>query len=150
MSVELPAGYSLVPLDHCHKDEALRVLAQLTTVGQVSQDQFSQFVSLTQSDQSGYHTHVILDSNSQLVGIGTLLVEQKLIHGASKVGHIEDIAIDGSQRGKGLGKVLITHLIELGVSQGCYKVILDCSEENVGFYERCGLKKAGIEMDFRP
>lgn len=29
---------------------------------------------------------------------------------------------------------------------GCYKVILDCSEENVPFYEKCGLIKKEVQM----
>lgn len=29
---------------------------------------------------------------------------------------------------------------------GCYKVILDCSEGNVGFYERCGLVRKEVQM----
>ena len=29
---------------------------------------------------------------------------------------------------------------------GCYKVILDCSEENAGFYERCGYSRKEIQM----
>ena len=29
---------------------------------------------------------------------------------------------------------------------GCYKVILDCSEENVPFYEKCGLTKKEVQM----
>ena len=28
---------------------------------------------------------------------------------------------------------------------GCYKVILDCSEENVPFYEKCGLIKKEVQ-----
>ena len=29
---------------------------------------------------------------------------------------------------------------------GCYKVILDCNEDNVTFYEKCGLIKKEIQM----
>ena len=29
---------------------------------------------------------------------------------------------------------------------GCYKVILDCSEENVPFYAKCGLTKKEVQM----
>lgn len=143
----IPEGYRIVALTKAHYAEALKVLAQLTTVGEVSETQFGDFVAL---QGEGYATRVVEDAEGKLVGLATLLVEQKLIHGASKVGHIEDVAVDGSQRGKGLGKVLISHLIELAVARGCYKVILDCSEDNVGFYERCGLSRAGVEMEFRP
>lgn len=29
---------------------------------------------------------------------------------------------------------------------GCYKVILDCSEDNVPFYEKCGLTRKEVQM----
>ncbi len=30
--------------------------------------------------------------------------------------------------------------------RGCYKVILDCAEHNVAFYEKCGLTKKEVQM----
>ena len=47
-------------------------------------------------------------------------------------GHIEDIAVDTSVQGKGLGKKIINALTLLSETLGAYKVILDCSEENKG------------------
>ena len=35
---------------------------------------------------------------------------------------------------------LIQTLIEIGKSKGCYKIILDCSNSVIPFYEKCGLK----------
>lgn len=29
---------------------------------------------------------------------------------------------------------------------GCYKLILDCAEHNVAFYEKCGLTRKEIQM----
>ena len=39
---------------------------------------------------------------------GTLMVEHKFIHGGRSVGHIEDIVVDSSTRGSGLGKLMIS------------------------------------------
>ena len=36
---------------------------------------------------------------------------------------------------------LIAYLLEVSRSCGCYKVILDCSDQNVPFYEKLGFKK---------
>ena len=30
-----------------------------------------------------------------------------------------------------------------------YKIILDCDEKNVKFYEKCGFNNAGVEMQIR-
>ena len=34
----------------------------------------------------------------------------------------------------------------VGEQVGCYKVILDCSEGNVPFYERCGFQRKEVQM----
>lgn len=41
---------------------------------------------------------------------------------------------------------LITALTDAAKANGCYKVILDCSEANAAFYEKCGLTKKEIQM----
>lgn len=62
------------------------------------------------------------------------------------VGHIEDIAVSADQQGKKLGLRIIETLKAIGQQVGCYKVILDCSEKNVPFYEKCGFERKGVEM----
>jgi hypothetical protein len=41
---------------------------------------------------------------------------------------------------------LIEALITACREMGCYKVILDCSESNAPFYEKCGLVRKEIQM----
>lgn len=36
--------------------------------------------------------------------------------------------------------------MEVCRQQGCYKVILDCSEANQAFYEKCGLTRKEVQM----
>ncbi len=43
-------------------------------------------------------------SSSKIVASGTVLVEKKFIRGCGSVGHIEDIVVHDSQRGKSYGK----------------------------------------------
>jgi glucosamine-phosphate N-acetyltransferase len=144
----IPNGYSLHKLsEEDYYKGALNVLAQLTSVGEVSIESFKEFVTL-QKDEI-YNTIVIRNENDKVCGIATLLVETKLIHGFSKVGHIEDVAVDSSIRGANLGMYMIRYLCNKAIEIGCYKVILDCDVENVGFYEKCGLLKRGIEMEYR-
>lgn len=59
-------------------------------------------------------------------------MERKFIRGAGLAGHIEDIAVSKTMQGRKLGIQLIKSLEEIARSQGCYKVILDCSKDNVG------------------
>jgi glucosamine-phosphate N-acetyltransferase len=67
----------------------------------------------------------------RIVASGTVFTERKFLRNTGKVGHIEDIAVDSSMHGKGLGKKLILALEEIARSQGCYKTILDCSKDNI-------------------
>ena len=88
---------------------------------------------------------VTIDEN--IVALGTLLVEQKIIHGFGKVGHIEDIVVSSDYRGKGIGKKLIDHLITKSKDYGCYKTILNCSNELVPFYTKCQPDKSRLKID---
>jgi ribosomal protein S18 acetylase RimI-like enzyme len=90
---------------------------------------------------------VVVDTATSLVvGAGTLLIEPKFIHACGSVGHIEDIVVKQAYRGKSLGKLVVDKLVEEAKQAGCYKVILDCSEQNILFYERCGFKQKEIQM----
>ena len=41
---------------------------------------------------------------------------------------------------------VVESLVEAAKAQGCYKVILDCAEANVPFYEKCGLVRKEVQM----
>jgi len=45
-----------------------------------------------------------------------------------------------------LGYEIIETLKAIGKEKKVYKIILDCSDDNIGFYEKCGLKRVGNEM----
>ena len=78
------------------------LLRQLTSCNddRISKNSFDQFID----SLSPFHQIWVLEENGRIVGTGTLLVEQKIIHDMGKVGHIEDIVIDNMCRGVGLGE----------------------------------------------
>lgn len=122
------------------------LLGQLTTVGTVNEEVFLQRFS--ELKENGDYKIVVAEDMEQgkLVGTATLLIERKFIHSCGKVGHVEDVVVDTNCRGQKLGQRLILRLAEEARSAGCYKVILDCGDHNVGFYEKCGFEKKGAEM----
>jgi glucosamine-phosphate N-acetyltransferase len=86
-------------------------------------------------------------NNRHIVGSGTILIEEKIIHNYGKVGHIEDIVIDHSYRNNGLGKILLEYLTDYCIiNNNCYKCILDCNYENINFYKNCGYKENQVQM----
>jgi glucosamine-phosphate N-acetyltransferase len=122
------------------------LLAQLTTVGDISQEEFTgRWWEL--NDNPDYYIAVAEDSaKAQLLGTAALIIERKFVHSCGKVGHIEDVVVDGAARGHKLGQRLIDSLVQVAREQGCYKVILDCAEHNIPFYEKCGLSRKEVQM----
>ena len=62
------------------------------------------------------------------------------------VGHIEDISVLKEMQGKQFGLRIIQALDYIAEKVGCYKAILDCSEQVEGFYVKCGYKRVGVQM----
>lgn len=114
------------------------LLSQLTVVGTVTDEFFNQRLDMIAGDRNQYMIVILDQSTDRIVATGTLFVEQKLIHSAGLAGHIEDVVVDSTIRGKGLGKLVIEKLKKIAFEAGCYKVILDCLESNAPFYEKCG------------
>jgi len=81
-----------------------------------------------------------------LVAMGTIFIEEKLIHNCSCVGHIEDIVVHDKYRNMNFGKMLIKYLVEIAREKQAYKVILDSSEEKKKFYQKCGFEQSSIQM----
>lgn len=122
------------------------LLGQLTNCGDVTEEMFAKhFAEMKRA--GNYHTVVIEDTEqANLVGTATLLTELKFTHACGKVGHIEDVVADSSCRGQGFGKQLVLALVEVARREHCYKVILDASEKNTGFYEKCGFQRRELQM----
>ncbi|CDU26403.1 related to glucosamine 6-phosphate n-acetyltransferase [Sporisorium scitamineum] len=144
----LPQDIIVRPLasDDYHRGH-LRVLADLTSAPDIGPTAWSKQFALQQAAPNTYYPIVFINtSTDQIVACGTLFVEFKFLRGGGLCGHIEDIVVHKDGQGKGLGKRIIEVLTEVGKQRGCYKVILDCSEKNVPFYEKCGYHKAGEQM----
>ena len=66
-----------------------------------------------------------------------------------KSGIIEDVVVKENQRGKGIGKLLVSNLIEKAKKNNCDKIILSSSEKNLKFYQKLGFQKNEFEMIMR-
>jgi glucosamine-phosphate N-acetyltransferase len=93
------------------------------------------------------HTYVIEDGDI-IVGTATLYIMEKLIHSGSYVGQIEDVCVSERYGGQGLGQKLVQRLIDESKELKCYKVVLNCSEDLVKFYEKSGFYQKEVQMRF--
>jgi len=67
-----------------------------------------------------------------------LLVEPKFIFSGGRVGHIEDVAVRADYQRRGIGFKLVKYATEQAELMGCVRTVLDCSDENIPFYEKIG------------
>jgi glucosamine-phosphate N-acetyltransferase len=87
-------------------------------------------------------------SDEKVIGATPLWIEQKFIHDGGKVGHIEDVVVRKEYQGKGVGKKIVNELLKYAEKKGCYKTILDCSDDLIPFYKNLGFKRHSNSMRF--
>jgi len=81
----------------------------------------------------------------KIIGAGTIFKLEKMHN--NPVGQIEDVIISENYRGHGLGKEIINALVKIGLEEfKCYKVILNCLDKNIKFYQKCGFNISGSQM----
>jgi glucosamine-phosphate N-acetyltransferase len=119
----LPENYTMRPLRRSdYYAGFLDVLRVLTSVGDVSIEDWNARYDWMAKRNDEYFLLVICNEEGRVVGTGSLIVERKFIHSLGMVGHVEDIAIEKGQQGKKLGLRMIQALDYMAKRVGCYKV----------------------------
>ncbi|KAJ2803847.1 Glucosamine-phosphate N-acetyltransferase-like protein [Coemansia guatemalensis] len=143
----VPDNHKIRPLEltDYHKGY-LECLSNLTVVGNVTEQMFGE--SFEEMQRTGCYFVVVVEDLAlkKVVASGTLVVEQKILRGCGRVGHIEDIVVAKGQQGKRFGFTIVKQLQEIANATGCYKSILDCDAANAPFYEKCGMENKGVQM----
>ena len=83
---------------------------------------------------------------NKIVAYGSIVIENKIR--GDIAGHIEDIVVDTTVRGKMVGVKLVKELVNIGKSMGCYRITLFCDEKLIKFYERNGFKVNNVMMKY--
>lgn len=65
-------------------------------------------------------------------------MKKKFTHSGGKVGHIEDVAVRKEYEGNGIATKIIKEIISCAKKEGCYKIILDCKNNLLPFYQKFG------------
>jgi glucosamine-phosphate N-acetyltransferase len=124
-----------------YERDYLKLLGQLTVVGEISKEQFEERFDSMRACSETYYIVVIEDTLfHKIVGTGTFVYEQKFIRGAGARGRFEDLVVDETYRGKKLSKVLIDMVCQLGAARGCYKLSLECKDHLIKLYQQFGFK----------
>lgn len=82
---------------------------------------------------------IVAQYENSVVGTASMIIEEKFYGGA--VAHVEDVAVIEKYHGNGIGRLLMSRLECEARQFGCYKIVLDCNDNNIIFYENCGYKR---------
>ena len=133
----------LQKINMSHKLLYIELNEQFNPGEKANQDRFVEYIA---NIPKNLEIYVLKNNENEIIGCGTLIIELKMIHNYSKVGHIEDVFIRNQFRGNGYGEYLIHNLTEIAKKANCYKVILDCDKKLEGFYKKNGFESKNIQM----
>jgi ribosomal protein S18 acetylase RimI-like enzyme len=89
---------------------------------------------------------LVADDGSDVVGLLAARTDRYFPSG-SKLFRVTALAVAGAHRGKGIGRALMAHAMEIAASRGCAGVELTTGEHRVdaqAFYERLGFKRTSV------
>eukprot|EP00455_Lapot_gusevi_P007277 TRINITY_DN13122_c0_g1_i5.p1 TRINITY_DN13122_c0_g1~~TRINITY_DN13122_c0_g1_i5.p1 ORF type:complete len:182 (-),score=46.01 TRINITY_DN13122_c0_g1_i5:126-671(-) len=127
----------------------IQLLSQLTNAGEVTRQMFQdRFQLLNSAPLRDLHfVMVIEDTREQkIVATASVILEYKFIRSCGKAAHIEDVVVNNNYRGQKLGQLIMQSVVDIAREQGCYKVILDCSDANMPFYAKLGFQRKENQM----
>ena len=122
--------------------EVWELLEQLKPISEIKSENFTPDIddAWTEFNSIGI---VGLDGD-KIIAFGSLVIEHKIRGYLS--GQIEDVVVDSTYRGKGVGEKLINEINKKANKVGCYRVSLFCKEELVPFYSKNGYEVNNIVM----
>jgi glucosamine-phosphate N-acetyltransferase len=130
------------------KEKHLSLLSELSIVTELDNNLYLEHVEKI----SNMGTIIVcyigtpLSENFDIIASGTIIIEPKFIRGGKNVGHIEDIVVKSTYRGRHLSKDILNILKNIAGENNCYKVILDCNEEIQRVYIKSGFEQKGVQM----
>ncbi|RJR13228.1 GNAT family N-acetyltransferase [Candidatus Parcubacteria bacterium] len=123
------------------------VCAQITTVlQQLSNEKKCTLESLQTLVQNPMSELWVVKEEGKIVGIATLTLAARL---SGLSARLEDVAVDESQRGKGIGQSLCEKVIERAKERGARSISLTTRPERVAahkLYEKLGFKRKETDV----
>jgi glucosamine-phosphate N-acetyltransferase len=129
------------------KKQYLSLLTELTKTNDISDELFE--LNLKKINSIGKIIIGYVNNNNniiELIGTGTIILEPKIIRSGMNVGHIEDIIVKSTWRGKKISQSILDKLTSFAIESNCYKVILDCVDSICPVYKSNGFEIKGIQM----
>jgi len=125
----------LLQLEDLSNDSFYKSLSALSMVEKMPSEEAEKIFNSCQF--LGIETYVAVYAE-EIIGTIRLLFEPKFYHQGRLAAHIEDVSVRLDYQGKGIGGDLVQHAIKRCRDKNCYKVILNCNDSLVSFYEKQG------------
>lgn len=131
----------------------LRLLAQLNETPQPLSDAHRKAFDDVAADPR--QQLLVVEDGGALLATAVLAVIPNIGHGGRPWAIIENVVVDEPARGRGVGEMLIRHIVEQARAAGCYKVALTSRAFRTDahrFYERLGFERtsAGFRYTLVP
>lgn len=100
--------------------------------------------SFLQESKNKNNIYLVVEDNGEVIGYCGLW-------GVVGEGQITNVAVRKDNRNRGVGKIMLTKLLELGVNQGLESFTLEVRESNksaLRVYQSLGFYSAGIRKNF--
>ncbi len=127
-----------------------RTVELLQSVSPFSPDP-SSFQALAGRFMANDYCHAcIAERDRHVIGFGSVFFLERIRGGCSAV--IEDVVVSEDARRRGVGRLLVSRLLEYAAARKCFKVSLVTTGENIEFYESLGFQKdlQGMKLLLKP
>jgi GNAT superfamily N-acetyltransferase len=95
-----------------------------------------------------YRCYLVVEDDKP-VATFCMIICDNLGHAGQKFAVVENVVVDPSSQGQGIGKVLMEAAMEEALRQGCYKLMLSSNEKRTDahrFYDHLGFTRHGISF----
>lgn len=91
----------------------------------------------------------VAEEEGRIVGTFALLVMDNLGHRGAPSAVVEDVVVDASLQGRGIGRRMMAEALRIARAKGCYKLALSSNQKRTAahaFYEGLDFERHGISF----
>jgi GNAT superfamily N-acetyltransferase len=127
--------------------EILRLLRVLDTEAEMSFSEAEDIFARMEA-YPHYRCYMAVEDDKP-IGIFCMIICDNLGHAGQKFAVVENVVVDPSCQGQGVGKVLMEAAMDEAARHGCYKLMLSSNEKRTDahrFYDHLGFTRHGISF----
>lgn len=123
--------------------DVLDILNELSPTSKLTLGEARNIITLQL--KSNHYTYVGY-INENPVCMGSFIILIKLGQNGNRAALIEDVSVRHDMQKKGYGLMLVQFLCQKAETYKVYKIILNCNDNLIDFYRKCGFERMGNLM----